>query len=61
MCLHRGEDIGFRHDCLGRPGSEEISNRLGDELSVIHQQAPIVFETCSEYDFEMQSAYPASK
>jgi hypothetical protein len=50
-------DVGFRHDCLGRTSSENIAERLGYELGVIHQQAPIVFETCSDYNFDMLSAF----
>ena len=51
------KDIGFRHDCLGRTSSEGIPDELGDELAVIHEFAPIVFETCSEDEFEMLSAF----
>ena len=50
-------NVGFRHDCLGRPSSSDILDRLKDELDGVWRNAPIVFETCSPSDFQVGSAY----
>ncbi len=50
-------DVGFRQDCLGRASSEDIADRFGEELGIIYTSAPIVFETCSEDEFELSSVY----
>ena len=53
----RREDVGFRHDCWGRESSEKILTTLGKELENIWPNAPVVFETCSENQFKLSSAY----
>jgi hypothetical protein len=56
----RRQDVGFRFDCLGRPGDADgIMEGLGDELDQIWRNAPVVFELCSyvyRADNEMREA-----
>ncbi len=51
------KDVGFRFDSLGRSGSVNIIDDLGDEISVIYKKAPIVYETASYDRYEMEYAY----
>ena len=53
----KNPDVGFRHDCLGRPSSENILSNFGKELNQIWMKAPVVFETCQEDQFVLSSAY----
>ncbi|MEJ2486147.1 MAG: DUF4832 domain-containing protein [Anaerolineales bacterium] len=53
----KNSEIGFRHDCLGRPSSENILSNFGKELNQIWMKAPVVFETCQEDQFVLSSAY----
>lgn len=41
----RRQDIGFRHDCLGRNG-RDLFEKIGDQINKIWKHAPIVFELC---------------
>jgi len=50
------QDVGFRHDCLGRPSSENIITNFGKELNQIWPKAPVVFETCQQDQFVLNSA-----
>lgn len=46
-------DVGFRYDCLGNPGDiDGLLERPGEVMANRWQDAPIVYEMCSEVDFD---------
>ena len=47
----RQPDVGFRHDGLGREGSNFIYDELWKEVSAIWRNAPVILETISPNEF----------
>ena len=41
----RRQDVGFRHDCLGRDG-RALFDKIGDQINKVWKHAPIVYELC---------------
>ncbi|MBT3313032.1 MAG: DUF4832 domain-containing protein [Anaerolineae bacterium] len=52
----RNPEVGFRHDCLGRPNTASIPVTFEHELAEIWQKAPIVYEFCPPDQFSLESA-----
>lgn len=49
--LDRRPDVGWRFDCLGQISADDL-RALGDDALQRWRQAPMVFEFCSEVDWE---------
>ena len=48
----KGLDIGFRYDCLGATGDNNLFEKVGAEISRIWPKAPVVFEFCSSFEID---------
>lgn len=50
--------VGFRYDCLGREKGKLIveDEKLGKEVDAIWPVAPVIFETCKDWDFTVEDA-----
>ena len=49
------QNVGFRFDCMGRSG-DDILGHVGNELDVIYQHAPVVYEICQVGGFSASEA-----
>ncbi len=51
------KDVGFRHDCLARTTSADMKEKVGNEVSGLWKQSPIIYEFCA-YDVNLSRSTP---